>query len=104
MMPISRPDQPPLPPIEEAPSGQGERSPLHRLASQAGESVGMGNKVIPIPRNPHVHPYERGRICIASCAVKLWRPLMSDLSSKEVRALVDAVPHWHHIMHFPHEI
>lgn len=29
---------------------------------------------------------------------------MSDLSPAEVRALVDAVPHWHHIMQFPHGI
>jgi tRNA (mo5U34)-methyltransferase len=29
---------------------------------------------------------------------------MSDLSPSEVRALVEAVPHWHHIMRFPHGI
>jgi tRNA (mo5U34)-methyltransferase len=29
---------------------------------------------------------------------------MPDLESSEVRALVDAVPHWHHIMRFPHGI
>lgn len=29
---------------------------------------------------------------------------MSDLGPEEVRALVDAVPHWHHIMRFPHGI
>jgi tRNA (mo5U34)-methyltransferase len=29
---------------------------------------------------------------------------MSDLSPAEVRTLVDAVPHWHHIMHLPHGI
>ena len=29
---------------------------------------------------------------------------MQDLSAAEVRSLVDAVPHWHHIMTFPHGI
>jgi tRNA (mo5U34)-methyltransferase len=29
---------------------------------------------------------------------------MTDLSRSEIHALVDAVPHWHHIMRFPHGI
>jgi tRNA (mo5U34)-methyltransferase len=29
---------------------------------------------------------------------------MPDLTAAEVRALVDAVPHWHHVMRFPHGI
>src|SRR3954447_634919 len=29
---------------------------------------------------------------------------MPDLTVAEVRALVDAVPHWHHVMQFPHGI
>jgi tRNA (mo5U34)-methyltransferase len=29
---------------------------------------------------------------------------MPDLSPAEIRSLVDAVPHWHHVMHFPHDI
>ena len=29
---------------------------------------------------------------------------MPDLSPQEMRTLVDAVPHWHHIMRFPHGI
>ena len=29
---------------------------------------------------------------------------MPDLSSSEIRALVGAVPHWHHVMRFPHGV